>query len=124
MKEGMIMANNFNWVEIRTRDLERAKRFYEGLFGWKISGKENKDFAYWLIDTGTKPGGGMWRMPEDKPLGILVYILVDDIESTLKKVEELGGKVTIPKSPSAGCFMAAFADPDGNTFRLWEEPKK
>jgi len=42
------------------------------LFGWKISGNENKDFAYWLIDTGIKPGGGMWRMPEDKPLGVFV----------------------------------------------------
>ncbi len=118
------MANNFNWVEIRTRDLEKAKTFYEALFGWKISGEENKDFSYWLIDTGTKPNGGMWRMPEGKPLGIYVYILVDDIDSILKKVEELGGKVIIPKSPSGECFMAFFADPDGNVFGLWQEPKK
>lgn len=87
------MANPFNWVEIRTKDLEEAKRFYETLFGWKMSGKENKDFAYWFIDTGAKPSGGMWRMPEGKSLGVFVYILVDDIEATLKKVEELGGKV-------------------------------
>ena len=46
IKGGVIMSNNFNWVEVRTRDLERAKRFYETLFGWEISGKENKDFAY------------------------------------------------------------------------------
>lgn len=118
------MANLFNWIEIRTRNLEKAKKFYESLFGWKISEKENKDFAYWLIDTGAKPGGGMWRMPEGKSLGVFVYILVDDIETTLKKVEELGGKVTVPKSPSGRAFMAFFTDPEGNIFGLWEEPKK
>jgi hypothetical protein len=116
------MANPFNWVEIRTKDLARAKKFYETLFGWKISGKENEDFAYWLVDTGTKPGGGMWRMPKDKPLGVFVYILVKDIDAILKRVEELGGKVISPKSP-AGEPMAFFADPDDNVFGLWEEPK-
>ena len=42
------MVNIFNWVEIRVRDLKKAKKFYESLFGWKISGKENKDFAYFI----------------------------------------------------------------------------
>lgn len=120
------MANSFNWIEIRTRDLEKAKKFYESLFGWQISGKENKDMAYWQIDTGEKPGGGMWRMPVNKPLGIFVYILVDDIETTLKKVEELGGKVTIPppKHGPDDSFSAFFTDPDGNIFGLWQEPIK
>ncbi|MFQ6129087.1 MAG: VOC family protein [Thermoplasmata archaeon] len=118
------MANNFNWVEVRTRDLEKARSFYENLFRWKISGKKNEDFAYWHIDTGEKPEGGMWRMPQDKPLGILVYIAVEDIDATLEKVEELGGKVTLPKSPAGNSFRAEFEDPDGNTFGLWQEPKK
>ncbi|MEM3616945.1 MAG: hypothetical protein QXJ31_03420 [Candidatus Bathyarchaeia archaeon] len=41
------MVNRFNWVEIRVRDLEKAKNFYGSLFDWKISGGENKDWAYW-----------------------------------------------------------------------------
>ncbi len=28
-------------VEIRVRDLEKAKNFYGNLFNWRISGKEN-----------------------------------------------------------------------------------
>ena len=63
-------------------------------------------------------------MPEGKPLGVFVYILVDNIDATLKKVEELGGKVIVPKSPCGECFMAFFVDPDGNVFGLWEESKK
>jgi predicted enzyme related to lactoylglutathione lyase len=53
----MKMSNRFNWVEIRVTDLERAKNFYGNLFNWKITGDENKDYAYWLIDTGEKPSG-------------------------------------------------------------------
>jgi predicted enzyme related to lactoylglutathione lyase len=48
--------------------------------------------AYWLIDS-EKPCGGMWRMPKEKSLDVLVYILVDDIDETLEKVVKLGGKV-------------------------------
>jgi len=119
------MSNIFTWVEIRTRDLNKSKNFYESLFGWKTTGKENKDFAYWILNTGSKIDSGMWRMPEDKPLGIYVYILVNNIEETLEKVEEVGGKVTMPKTPAVeGCFMAFFSDPDENIFGLWEEHRK
>ncbi|MBE0512953.1 VOC family protein [Candidatus Bathyarchaeota archaeon] len=118
------MKNRFNWVEIRVRDLERSKKFYESLFRWKITGDENKDYAYWIINTGEKPGGGLWRFPHERPLGVLVYILVDDIDEALEKAVELGGKVVVPKSKENGNAMAKFADPDGNLFGLYEYAKK
>jgi len=114
------MPNRFNWVEIRVRDLERAKNFYGSLFDWKISGEKNTDYAYWLIDTGEKPGGGMWRFPEGKPLGVLVYVLVDNIDKALENVVKLGGKVVVPKSKEGENAMATIADPDGNLFGLYE----
>jgi predicted enzyme related to lactoylglutathione lyase len=117
-------VNRFNWVEIRVRDLQKAKSFYEGLFDWKITGKENKDWAYWLVDTGEKPSGGMWRFPQEKPLGVLVYVSVDDIDNTLKKVVKLGGKVVAAKSKEGENAMATIADPDGNLFGLHQQAKK
>jgi len=118
------MPNRFNWVEIRVRDLDKAKKFYGSLFDWKISGEENKDFAYWLIDTGEKPSGGMWRFPKEKPIGVLVYIAVDDIDKTLENVVKLGGKVVVPKSRENGNAMATIADPDGNLFGLHQSAKE
>jgi hypothetical protein len=117
-------TNRFNWVEIRVRDLEKARNFYGNLFDWKITGDENKDWAYWLIDTGEKPGGGMWRFPQGKPLGVLVYISVDDIDKTLIEVVKLGGKVIVPKSKENGNAMATIADPDGNLIGLHQSAKK
>jgi len=54
------MTDKFNLVEIRVGNLDKAKKFYGNLFDWKISGGKNKDYAYWLIDIGEKPGAGMW----------------------------------------------------------------
>ncbi|MGQ9506830.1 MAG: VOC family protein [Candidatus Bathycorpusculaceae bacterium] len=109
---------------MRVRDLEKAKNFYGNLFDWKISGGENKDWAYWLIDTGEKPGGEMWRMPKEKPIGVLVYILVDKIDKTLEKAVKLGGKIVSPKSREGENFMATIADPAGNLFGLYQYGKK
>ena len=52
-----------------------------------------------------------------------VYIMVDDILDTLRQVESRGGKTLTPRteiSPGMGWF-AAFADPVGNEFGLYEE---
>jgi predicted enzyme related to lactoylglutathione lyase len=34
------MANTFDWIEIRTHNLDTCARFYQVLFGLKITGKE------------------------------------------------------------------------------------
>jgi predicted enzyme related to lactoylglutathione lyase len=118
------IKNIFNWVEIRVRDLGKAQKFYGSLFDWKINGNEDKDFAYWTLTTGEKPGGGLWRMPKEKPTGVYVYIMVENIEKTLENVAKLGGKVIVPKSRESGNAMATFADPDGNLFGLYEYAKE
>lgn len=122
------MANTFDWVEIRTRDIEKAADFYEKLFGWKTIRKETAEgFDYWIFDTGDTPRvenirrGGMWLRPNDDSLGVIVYIAVDDIDTVLGKVVELGGEVVISKTPQGRAFKAYFTDPSGNLFGLWEE---
>ena len=125
------MTNTFDWIEIRIRDMEKSAKFYESLFGWKIVEKETAGGSdVWIFDTGDEPRvqtircGGMWSRPEGESLGIVVYIVVDNIESILKKVTELGGKVVTSKTPQGPArFRACFTDPDGNLFGLWEENK-
>lgn len=125
------MANTFDWIEIRTTDIEKTTNFYGNLFGWKIIQKETAEgFDYWIFDTGDKPRiqniqrGGLWLRPDNKKLGVVVYIVVENIETILKKVTELGGKVIIPKTLQGSAFKAYITDPENNIFGLWEEPKK
>lgn len=123
------MSNTFDWIEIRTRDVAETADFYESLFGWKIIAKETAEgFDVWIFDTAGEPRlqnlrrGGIWLRPEGEPLGVVVYIVVEDIEAILKKVTELGGKVITPKIPQGPAFFRAyFTDPSGNLFGLWEE---
>jgi predicted enzyme related to lactoylglutathione lyase len=51
---------------------------------------------------------------------VRISVLTDDIESTLAKVEELGGQTVTPKTeiPDMGWF-AVFKDPQGNLIGLF-----
>ncbi len=122
------MTNTFDWVEIMTSSIEETANFYESLFGWKIIQKDIAEgFDVWIFDTGGEPRvqnlqrGGIWLRPNGESLGVVVYIVVDDIETILKKVTELGGEVVTSKTPQGSAYRAYFTDPSGNMFGLWEE---
>ncbi|MBV9998302.1 MAG: VOC family protein [Verrucomicrobia bacterium] len=111
------------WFEIPADDVERAKAFYGALFGWKIE-KLPGQMEYWHIDTGGSegsPDGGLMRRPHPQMMGITNYISVESVEKSAAKVEELGGKVFVPKTavPQMGYFVIC-QDPEHNTFALWE----
>ena len=124
------MANTFDWIEIATGDVVSSAHFYEHLFGWKTIRKETADgLDVWIFDTGGEPRlenlrrGGLWERPPDDPLGVVVYIVVEDIDTVLHRARELGGRVLIAKTPQGRAFRACFADPSGNRLGLWEERK-
>ncbi|TMG49111.1 MAG: VOC family protein [Chloroflexi bacterium] len=105
--------------ELNAKDAARAKRFYSGLFGWKykdseIPGVDN----YFLID-GIEPGGAINGMSPEKP-GPVVYFDTDNIDESIKKVRDLGGKADekLP-IPFQGWF-AGCTDTEGNTFSLFQ----
>jgi predicted enzyme related to lactoylglutathione lyase len=123
------MANTFDWVEIMTGDLEETASFYQQLFGWKVTHRDTADgFDVGIFDTGGEPRlenlrrGGIWERPPGEALGVMVYVVVDDIEAVLQRVLDLGGQVITGKTPQGPAFRACFADPSGNRFGLWEEP--
>ena len=122
------MANTFDWVEIRTRDTDKATKFYKDLFGWKVVRRETADGSdYWIFDTGGEPRtenlrrGALWLRPDDADHGVVVYVGVEDIEAILQQVADLGGEVALPKTAQGSAFRAYFTDPDGNLFGLWQE---
>ena len=62
-------------------------------------------------------GGIMKRQnPEHKPVN---YIAVESIDEYIKKIEELGGRVVVPKMevPILG-WCALALDPEGNQFAI------
>ena len=121
------MDHTLMHFEIPANNVEKLKRFYEEVFGWKIT-QASGPIEYWTIQTVPadpdgkliRPGvnGGMYKkeVPESKPVN---YFAVESISDFLEKIEKLGGKVTQPKQevPEIG-WIAAAEDPEGNLFAL------
>ncbi len=122
--------------EIPSDNLERTKKFYTDLFGWKIEKmpgtgqREYWTFATTTNDKGdgsnnggseqrTVSGGMLERQMPQEP--IMIYIGVDSVTEYSNKVERLGGKVIKQKTevPGYGWF-AICTDTENNGFALWE----
>jgi predicted enzyme related to lactoylglutathione lyase len=71
----------------------------------------------------TEPGainGGMTKR-QDPVKTPVITIDVNDIDSTLKSIEKLGGKAVQKKQPVADMgFTAYFKDTEGNVVGLWQ----
>ncbi len=112
-------------VEIPADNVERAKKFYGELFGWKMEKYQGPGPEYWLFKTaggqaGEGIGGGLMQrmMPQQQ---ITVYIEVPSMDEYLEKVKKLGGQVVVPKSPIPEMgYYALCLDPENNGFGLWE----
>ncbi len=112
--------NDLCHVEIPCKDLDKAKAFYEGVFGWKIYQPEGFE-GYMLYETKEGIGGGFSTTLEiNSQAGILVHILVEDIPATLEAVKNHGGATVKPKTeiPEVG-FWAQFTDAEGNQMALF-----
>ena len=115
--------------EIPANDIEKLKKFYAQLFGWKIERFPGPS-DYWMVQTvpvdekgmTVRPGvnGGMMKrqMPEQKPVN---YISVESVDDYSKKVVKLGGQVIQPKMEIPGMgWWALVSDPEGNQIGLFE----
>lgn len=115
-----------SWIDLATTDLDAAKAFYTGLFGWDVIDVPSPEGAYSMFSKeGAVVGAAYAMSPEMVDNGIpshwATYITVVNIEETLAKVEEAGGSVVQPphEIPGSG-RTAAVQDPAAAVFALWE----
>lgn len=109
--------------EIDAKKPERAVKFYEKVFGWKIE-KWKGPIEYWLITTvkEKEPGidGGLARRTEAEPSTVNT-IDVPSVDAYTKKIESNGGSIIRPKTAVLGVgWMAYFKDPEGNIWGIME----
>ena len=121
------MPNAIVHFEIPADDVQRAKKFYEEAFGWKISDPWNMN--YFLVETRAEGevginGGLMPRMNPGQPF--MNYISVESIEDASAKVEAAGGTIILPKHEigQGMGWIAAFKDTEGNILGFHQNPPK
>lgn len=107
----------FSWFELMTPDPEAAKKFYTRLFGWETEAYPMEGMSYTVVKSGNEGVGGIMKTPpqaEGAPPYWGIYITVEDVDATVRKAEELGGKIMMPPTdiPKVGRF-AVLQDPQG-----------
>lgn len=114
--------------EIPYDDADRARAFYAGAFAWDLDPMAGHDYTVAVTgpvsdgrpsEAGFVNGGLAPRGPAlSRPT---VVVDVEDIESTLTRVLELGGAVLLERTAVGEMgFSAYLTDSEGNVLALWQ----
>ncbi|MGL6291734.1 MAG: VOC family protein [Silanimonas sp.] len=110
---------SFGWVELATRDVDAAQRFYGPLLGWTFKDSANAPAGtrYSEYAVGETHYGGVLQMTAewgDMPEHWSLYVVVPDVDMALSATDAAGGRVTVPafNAPGVG-RIARIDDPTG-----------
>ncbi|HEX6901197.1 MAG TPA: VOC family protein [Thermoanaerobaculia bacterium] len=122
------MRATVSHFEIPAHDLDRAARFYQEIFAWridrapwttpyyKVRGAAGESPGREGIDGGLLPAGG----GVDYPL-LVIHLSGAALEQCLERIVRAGGEVDLPpEAVGAMGRFARFRDPEGNLLGLWE----
>ncbi len=109
------------YIEIPAIDINRSSSFYKDVFGWQIRRRGDGSIAF---DDTVGEVSGTWvagRKAAAEP-GLLIYIMVDSVATTVDAVIAKGGKIVQPIGMDAPEVTARFSDPAGNVIGLYQQP--
>jgi predicted enzyme related to lactoylglutathione lyase len=109
------------YVEIPAIDINESASFYTKVFGWETRHRGDGHLAF---DDAVGEVSGTWvkdRRPTTEA-GLLIYIMVDDINLAVEQIKSHGGIIVQPVGMDAPELTARFRDPAGNILGLYQEP--
>jgi predicted enzyme related to lactoylglutathione lyase len=108
--------------EIPADNPQRAVKFYQTVFNWKIE-KWAGPIDYWLVTTGgdKEPGINGAITSKANLAATTNTVDVPSVDDFVKKITAAGGKVVMPKRavPGQG-YLAYCADTEGNVFGVFK----
>jgi len=114
----MSVHEKINYVELPASDLETIKQFFTNTFAWKFTdyGTDYTAFTYSGVE------GGFYKAPlknQSQNGGALIVLFSENLQHSLDKVEQQGGKITKPIFKFPGGQRFQFLDPCGNEWGVW-----
>ena len=108
------------YIEMPTTDIRRSADFYQEVFGWRVRQRGDGSTAF---DDTTGQVSGSWVLgrPPAEP-GLLVYIMVDSVRTTIDAIMAHGCEIVQPVGMDAPEITARFRDPGGNVIGLYQQP--
>ncbi len=112
------MAGEFAHIEIPTANTAEAREFWGGLFGWRFD-QIPGPFEYHMTRIGDRQSAAITAShPDDR--GTRTYFFVEDIQASVARVREQGGRADDPAPVPGMGWFATCEDPHGNAFGLWQ----
>jgi hypothetical protein len=109
------MPNHIRFCSITADNVERARKFYEAVFGWTFEDWGPPGF---YVIQGAGLTAGLQERHEPLTSGALAFEItvgVDDVDEIAKKVVDAGGAITMQKTriETVG-ELIYFTDTEGN----------
>jgi uncharacterized protein len=113
------------WIDTSQPDPKAAADFYGALFGWELEDVMPPEAPgeYFMARIRGLDVAAVGSIPEGAPQMATwnTYIWVDSADDTAARVKEAGGGVLMePFDVMDAGRMAAFADPEGAVFLVWQ----
>ncbi|NUN11766.1 VOC family protein [Candidatus Micrarchaeota archaeon] len=118
--------------EVPTRDLNRAKKFYEAVFNWQLQDIPEMNYTIARtteVDSNQMPlksgaiNGGMVK--DDPVVGTVIVMDVQNIDDSIEKIKANGGTMLMEKTTVGDMGLYARAkDTEGNIIGVWQALKK
>ena len=106
-------------VEFASTDPIRTRKFLEDVFGWEFQAIPGLD--YHVYSTPLGPGGAIMPPSPERPNGVLNYLLSEDLEADVRRIDAAGGTVRSARQliPNVG-WWALCEDPTGIVLALYQ----
>lgn len=109
------MQNKVAWFEILGKDGKALQDYYANLFGWEINADNPMNYGI-VNNKGEGIDGGIGSHNSSR---VTVFVEVADLDATLQKAVELGGKIVQPVTEIPGMVtLALFSDVEGNVIGI------
>ena len=113
------VAGEIVHIEFPSQDADRAAAFWSGLFGWTFGESVMEEMQYRMAQTSESSGAAVYPS-DDRDGHPKYYFDTPDIEASIAKVRELGGKAAEKMPVPTHGWFAACTDTEGNAFHLWQ----
>ena len=109
------------YIEIPAIDINASATFYKEVFGWQTRKRGDGSLAF---DDAVGQVSGTWVLGRPAAIepGLLIYIMVDSVMTTIDAINANGGKIVQAIGGDAPEITARFSDPAGNILGLYQEP--
>jgi len=122
MSESKPQIGSTGWIDLTVADAPRLRDFYSSVVGWKPSEVPMGDYAdYSMNDPASgEPRAGVCHsrgVNAQMPSCWMVYFVVADLDASLARCRERGGKLLVERRESG---IVVIEDPSGAVCALYQ----